>query len=95
MNARSKALKGYEARDSVSHRTYNRETSVKRFHKTGEFSTRSGGGGHKAGFEWAKKHKVDPNDAETKYSKNSPSFDEGVYQYKLSAKTRALHRKKN
>lgn len=41
MNSKSKALKkGYQARDSISHRTYNRKTSLKRFKKTGKFTYR-------------------------------------------------------
>lgn len=82
MSAKSKALKGYQSRDPVSHRTYNRDTSIHRFEKTGKFTHHKEGGGHKAGFSWAAKAGIDPFDKETKYSKNSSSFDEGVHLYK-------------
>lgn len=98
MNSKSRALKGYKGRDSVSHRTYNRRTSINRFKKTGSFTYRGTkvgkriiyGLGHKAGEEWASKKQIDPKSRVTKYSKNSPSFDEGVYKYKMSAKSKAL-----
>lgn len=92
MNPRTKALKGYMRRDPVSHRTYDRDTAVKRFDKTGGFAYKDTGLGHKLGFEWARKNKVDPHDEETKYSKNSPSFDEGVHMYK-AGKIHALRKK--
>lgn len=98
MNSKSKALTGYKARDSVSHRTYNRKTSLNRFKKTGKFTYRGTkvgkkivyGLGHKAGEDWGEKKGIDPNSQVRKYSKNSPSFDEGVYKYKQSAKQKSL-----
>lgn len=95
--AKSKALKGYQSRDKISHRTYNRATSINRFKKTGNFTYRGTkvgkrivyGLGHKAGEEWAAKKSIDPNSRVRKYSKNSPSFDEGVYKYKMS-KSKAI-----
>ncbi len=98
MQSKSKALKGYQARDSVSHRTYNRKTSINRFNKTGNFTyrgtkTKRGtvyGLGHAAGEKWGESKQIDPSSRVTKYSKNSPSFDEGVYKYKQSAKSKAL-----
>ncbi len=96
--SKSKALKGYQARDSISHRTYNRKTSINRFKKTGNFTyrgTKKGGRiiyglGHQAGENWAEEKGIDPSSQVRKYSKNSPSFDEGVFKYKQSAKNKAL-----
>lgn len=95
---RSTALKGYKGRDSVSHRTYNRKTSLNRFKKTKSFTYRGTkvgnkmiyGLGHKAGEEWGARKEIDPTSRVRKYSKNSPSFDEGVWKYKESAKSKAL-----
>ena len=91
-------LKGYKARDPISHRTYSRTTALNRAKKTGKYTyrgTKVGGRiiyglGHKAGEEWGASRKVDPNSEQTKYSKNSPSFDEGVHKYKESAKSKIL-----
>lgn len=46
------------------------------------------GSGHTAGEEWGDAKDIDPNSRVTKYSKNSPSFSEGVQLSK--AKRRAL-----
>jgi hypothetical protein len=102
MSSKSKALKGYKRRDAISHRTYSRKTSIARFKKTGKFNyvgTRKGGKivyglGHQAGEEWGEKKEINPESITKKYSKNSPSFDEGVYNYKLKAKSKALEAKK-
>lgn len=98
MSTKSKALKGYQARDKVSHRRYNRKTSISRFKKNGKFTYRGTkvgkrivyGLGHKAGENWGEAKGIDPKSQTRKYSKNSPSFDEGVYQYKQRAKSKAL-----
>lgn len=98
MNSKSKILRGYKGRDSISHRTYSRKTSLNRFKKTGNFTykgTKVGGKiiyglGHKAGENWAESKGIDSRSQVRKYSKNSPSFDEGVYKYKMSAKAKAL-----
>src|SRR6266853_849282 len=98
MSIKSKALKGYKGRDSITHRQYNRKTSLNRFKKTGQFTyrgtkTKKGivfGLGHAAGENWGASKGIDPSSKATKYSKNSPSFDEGVYKYKMSAKSKAL-----
>jgi hypothetical protein len=52
---------------------------------------RGNGSGHRAGEEWGDRKGIDPTSRVQKYSKNSPSFDEGVY---LSKKKRALKAKK-
>lgn len=41
--------------------------------------------GHKAGEQWGDAKQIDPKSPVRKYSKNSPSFDEGVW---LSKKKR-------
>lgn len=86
----TKSLGGYQGRDPVSHRPYNRKVSIKRFKKTGKFAFRRAGEGHKAGEEWGRQKGIDPESKAWKYSKNSPSFDEGVYTYKQGAKDKAL-----
>lgn len=82
---------GYQRRDPVSHRRYNRAASIRRFQKSGQFTYRGTkiagrmiyGLGHKAGENWGSAKNIDPESRVRKYSKNSPSFDEGVYQYKM------------
>lgn len=69
-------------------RQYNRKTSLQRFRRTGSFRYVGDGSGHRAGEAWGDKKQIDPSSRVTKYSKNSPSFDEGVYLSK--AKRRAL-----
>lgn len=97
MTTKSKALKGYQGRDSISHRKYNFKTAVKRYEKTKKFTYRGKGvmkgSGHRAGESWGSEKGIDPESVTTKYSKNSPSFDEGVYKYKQQAKQRALTKK--
>jgi len=104
MNSKSKAIKkvGYKGRDPVSHRTYSRKASLARFNKTGKFTYRGTkvgnqviyGLGHKAGENWGEAKSIDPTSRVRKYSKNSPSFDEGVWKYKESKK-KALENSKN
>lgn len=87
---------GYKGRDPVSHRTYNRKVSIARAIRNspdGGFNftyrgTRRGGKiiyglGHDAGEKWGEAKGIDPMSRVRKYSKNSPSFDEGVYKYKM------------
>ena len=87
---KSKALVGYKRRDSGTHRRYNFKSSIKRYKKTGKFVYVGNGSGHEAGEKWAEKNNINPDSMTTKYSKNSPSFDEGVYKHKETAKARAL-----
>lgn len=63
---------------------YNFNKSVKTYKKTGFFKTVKSGSGHDAGYRWAESKGIDPGSKEKRYSKNSPSFDEGVYAYKQS-----------
>lgn len=51
------------------------------------------GSGHRAGEEWGSIKEIDPESRVRKYSKNSPSFDEGVYKYKMEARNKALANK--
>jgi hypothetical protein len=92
---------GYKRRDPISHRTYNRSTALARYKKIGTFKPtyvgrgRLRGSGHAAGEKWGSEKNIDPESNVTRYSKNSPSFDEGVYMYKESAKGKALLNKIN
>ncbi len=96
--SKSRAIKGYKGRDKISHRTYNFKTATKRYEKTKKFTYRGvgkmKGSGHRAGEAWGEAKGINPDSITTKYSKNSPSFDEGVYKYKISAKSKALNEKK-
>ena len=91
-------LAGYKGRDPVSHRTYNRGASLRRFQKTGKFTYRGTkvgkkivyGLGHKAGENWGNEKNIDPNSQVRKYSKNSPSFDEGVWKSKMERKKKDM-----
>lgn len=73
---RSKSKLGYNRKG------YNFNKSVKSYKKTGYFKTVKNGSGHDAGFKWAEAKGIDPTSRVRRYSKNSPSFDEGVYRYK-------------
>ena len=77
---------GYQRRGDTSHRRYNRKTSLRHFKRTGSFRTVSGGSGHRAGEQWGDAKNIDPNSSVRRYSKNSPSFDEGVYLSKQKRK---------
>ncbi len=97
MNSKSKALKkGYKSRDPISHRKSSRAKQEKRFKTTGKFTYRGKGAlrgsGHRAGENWGENKGIDPDSRIRKYSKNSPSFDEGVMKYKMSAKQKSLEK---
>ena len=81
----AKKMVGYQRRDSISHRKYDRTTSINRYKRTGKFVYVKDGSGHRAGEKWGDDKEINPDSTITKYSKNSPSFDEGVY---LSKKKR-------
>ncbi len=97
MTPKLKALKGYKGRDPIGHRKGNIETQHRRF-KRGTLTYRGKGtlrgSGHQAGERWGSQKEIDPTSETKKYSKNSPSFDEGVWQYKQRAKQKALINKK-
>lgn len=89
--SRSKALVGYKARYASSgNKVYNRSKSLKQYKRTGFFKVKKDGSGHDAGTKWAEQKGIDPTSRTWRYGKNSPSFDEGVYAYKQSAKSKAL-----
>lgn len=67
-------------------RQYQRKTSLQRYRRTGSFRYVGTGAGHRAGENWGDQKNIDPKSRTTRYSKNSPSFDEGVF---LSKKRRA------
>lgn len=89
-------VKGYKGRDPHSHRQTKLRTLVKRF-KTGKITYRGKGklrgSGHAAGRDWGEKKGIDPSSRTLKYSNNSPSFDEGVWQYKQRKQGEASERK--
>lgn len=70
---------GYKRRGKTSHRRYKWSTAIKHYKRTGKFNTVKSGSGHRAGEEWGDKKQIDPNSRQRRYSKNSPSFDEGVW----------------
>lgn len=71
---------------------YNYHKSIKEYKRTGVFNTIDRGSGHAAGYDWAKRKGIDPSSRVQRYSKNSPSFDEGVYKYKQEAKAQSKMR---
>lgn len=89
MTAKTKALKGYKVGG------YKWSKAVKGYKKSGFFKTKVNGSGHTAGHQWATDKQIDPYSRIRRYSKNSPSFDEGVYAYKQSARQSALENKLN
>jgi len=78
--------KGYEQTyKTVPKKKYDRDKSISYRQKTGYFRTKIDGGGHDAGYRWAQSNDISPKDRKRKYGANSPSFDEGVYEYKQNA----------
>lgn len=87
--------KGYKARDKVSHRKTSLAKLVKRFNSgtvTYRGKGKLRGSGHKAGQDWGEKKAIDPTSRVKRYSKNSPSFDEGVWQYKAKKASEAKNK---
>ena len=87
---------GYKSRDAISHRKTSLYALARRFKRSGPTYRGKGklkGSGHAAGREWGENKGIDPSSQVKKYSKNSPSFDEGVWQYKAS-KGKALEKMK-
>lgn len=64
------------------------------FHRKGKVYKGSGskGSGHQAGERWGEAKKIDPDSLVRVYSKRgrSPSFDQGVRNYKQKAHNKAL-----
>lgn len=77
---------GYQARDAGTHRKYNFHASIRRYKRTGQILFKGNGSGHMAGEKWGDDKNIDPTSRVRKYSKNSPSFDEGVYLSKQKRK---------
>lgn len=87
-------LKGYkQTHKTIPKLKYDREKSLAYREKTGYFKTKINGGGHDAGYKWAEKKEIDPKDRKRKYGANSPSFDEGVHEYKQKALKNMINRK--
>lgn len=86
--------KGYEQTyKTVPKKKYNRDTSQAYREKTGFYKTKINGMGHTAGFKWAESKDIDPKERRRKYGNNSPSFDEGVHEFKRYLKEQALKSK--
>jgi hypothetical protein len=67
-------------------RKYKRKSSFRQYERTGKFRNVGTGSGHKAGEEWGDRKNIDSHSRQTRYSKNSPSFDEGVFLSKARRK---------
>ena len=77
---------GYKRRDPIGHRRISYSANIRRFKRTGKFRYVGNGSGHRAGESWGNAKDIDPNSKVRKYSKNSPSFDEGVWLSKQKRK---------
>ena len=73
-------------------RKYKRKSSFRHYQRTGKFKNVGTGSGHRAGEEWGDRKGINPHSRTTRYSKNSPSFDEGVFLSK--ARRKALEKKR-
>ena len=73
-------------------RKYKRKSSFRHYERTGKFKNVGTGSGHRAGEEWGDRKGISPTSKTTRYSKNSPSFDEGVFLSK--ARRKALETKR-
>lgn len=62
------------------------------YHRNNRVYTGKGpkGSGHQAGESWGEQKQIDPNSTTRKYSKRSPSFDQGVNNYKVRAHNKAI-----
>lgn len=86
MKAKHKALKKYIGRY--------RKAEKQVYHRKHRVYTGKGpkGSGHQAGEGWGEAKQIDPNSPTRVYSKRgrSPSFDQGVRNYKTKAHNKAL-----
>lgn len=83
---RSKSKRGV----GYNRKGYSFHQSIAKYKKTGKFRYVKSGEGHRAGENWGDAKGIDPTSTQRRYSKNSPSFDEGVY---LSKQKRLLAKK--
>lgn len=88
-NLANKIPKGYQRPG------YNWGDSIRDYKATRQFHFVKDGSGHRAGEAWGDAKQIDPNSLQRRYSKNSPSFDEGVWLSKqrrkvLSKMTQAM-----
>lgn len=76
---------------------YSFAKAIARYKKTGKVKFvgkgAAKGSGHRAGEEWGDRKQIDPESHVRRYSKNSPSFDEGVYISKSKRKMREHYSK--
>lgn len=68
--------------------------SAKHFLRTGDFKYVKDGSGHRAGENWANAKNIDPYSRQKRYSKNSPSFDTGVWWSKKKRQVQDMARRK-
>jgi len=81
-----KKLKKYKSNVGYNRKNYSYSKSIARFKRTGKFKYVKSGEGHRAGENWGDDKGIDPSSQVRRYSKNSPSFDEGVYKSKQKRK---------
>lgn len=87
--------RGYEETNKTNdNKKYNREKSIAYRNRTGYFKTKIDSRGHSSGYSWAEKKGISHTDRKRKYGLNSPSFDEGVYEYKQRSREEALKSKR-
>jgi hypothetical protein len=67
--------------------------SVISFQKTGNFKYVKDGSGHRAGEKWGDAKNINPYSNQMRYSKNSPSFDTGVWWSKKKRKVADISRR--
>lgn len=88
--SKTKALRNYIGRSRKEERQI--------YHKNHRVNYGKGpkGSGHQAGENWGQAKEIDPNSPARVYSKRerSPSFDQGVRNYKVKAHNKALSEKK-
>ncbi len=93
MSSKSKALK------RIRYKNYRRGGKIHKlekqvYHKNNKVYKGKGskGSGHVAGESWGEKKQIDPSSPVRVYSKKgrSPSFDQGVRNYKTKAHNKAL-----
>ena len=84
----TKEPRGYQRiwKTKFGPRQYKRKSSFRHYQRTGKFKNVGTGSGHRAGEEWGDRKGIDPRSRTTRYSKNSPSFDEGVFLSKARRK---------
>ena len=88
MTSKNKALKRLHTRGGL------KKMEKQVYHRKGRVYHGKGpkGSGHQAGEKWGEAKKIDPESKERVYSRKgrSPSFDQGVRNYKTKALNKAI-----